>query len=345
MQRALLILLALILPSYALAIGEQYGRLTGIIYTEEGEEAPGVAVTITSKALTAPRKTISKEDGSFTFDILPPGTYYLTAEKEGKEKYQLEGIEIHVGKTASIYVVIEPAFIPHEGISKEERDEIVYYSGMTPNQRTVWATPGSINEHQDAVPKPPIKTVDDILAIEFTQKTKTGEARRLPKLAKEAGPGLETLTRMRQEVSARQETLLAVAFLPGGFHPYWTFAFIQFNDEVYIIETGITWSYVFSKKVSRVSLEQFEEFVAQTTTIMDCHMTTEDSLDDISLVAWNESGVPMLCDDEQDIRAQLERFARVLETLTADATTTHNRDLLYQLWHRLTRKSQTRRTK
>jgi hypothetical protein len=90
-----LFLLAMFIPSFAFGIGEQYGRITGIVYDPQGAELPGVKVVIESKALIGgPRTLMTKADGSFTFNTLGPGDYNLTATSKGTKTYKQTGIKV-----------------------------------------------------------------------------------------------------------------------------------------------------------------------------------------------------------------------------------------------------------
>jgi hypothetical protein len=110
MKRYLWLLLALLLPiEAASAIGEQYGRMTGVVYSPDGAEQPGVKLTLTSPALMGPRTIFSSEDGSFTFNSLPPGKYDLLAENQGMRTITQTGISVYVGKTVSMYLAMEVA--------------------------------------------------------------------------------------------------------------------------------------------------------------------------------------------------------------------------------------------
>ena len=323
--RWLCIVLGLLVGLPLFAIGEQYGRLVGIVYDQDGKECTGVTIKVTSPNLPGgSRETISTEDGAFTLNNLPPGKYKLTATKPGNGIVE-KSIAIQVGKTASLYVSMELAFVPHEKFSKEAREEINYCSNLKPQTPVFWQEPGSIINHQGAVTKPPLKTVDDILAVELMQKTRASSTRRLKKLAgenSEVYPSDQTLQRMRLEAASRQETLLAVAFIQWGFHPYLIVSFIAFNDEIYAIETDITWNNVLYKSVTRLSPEQFEAFMEDTTEILDCAMTCEDPWfsSRASLVSWNAAGVPMQCGSGQ-LYSRANRFSDLLDKVTEKAIT------------------------
>jgi hypothetical protein len=102
-----LVSLSLLFPVFGFAIGEQYGRITGIVYAPDGAEMPGVKIVIESKALTGgPRTLLTKADGSFTFNTLAAGFYTLTAISDGFKLYKQTSIQVSVGKTSSIYIVM-----------------------------------------------------------------------------------------------------------------------------------------------------------------------------------------------------------------------------------------------
>src|SRR5688572_25090283 len=103
-----LVVLAMLLPALALAIGEQYGRITGIVYSPDGATLPGVKLTLSSKSLIGgARNLISAEDGSFTFNTLAPGSYELKAVGPKLKTYTKSGIPVSAGKTASLFIAME----------------------------------------------------------------------------------------------------------------------------------------------------------------------------------------------------------------------------------------------
>ena len=107
------LLLALLLPlNAAFAIGEQYGRITGVVYAPDGAEIAGAKLTLTSpNLLGGARNLISAEDGSFTFNNLPPGKYELIITNQLLQTYKKTGIVVRVGKTSStsIYFALDSA--------------------------------------------------------------------------------------------------------------------------------------------------------------------------------------------------------------------------------------------
>src|SRR5207302_6312637 len=51
------------------------GALTGSVTDASGAVIPGVTVTLTSTDTNQTRSTITGEEGSYRFALLPPGTY------------------------------------------------------------------------------------------------------------------------------------------------------------------------------------------------------------------------------------------------------------------------------
>ncbi len=77
--------ISVLLPNPAYAIGEQNGRVEGIITdAQSGVAVPGATVKITSKSLIGGPKTVNTDDnGRYEFVELPPGSYDLEVSYEG----------------------------------------------------------------------------------------------------------------------------------------------------------------------------------------------------------------------------------------------------------------------
>ena len=127
-----LVVLALLLPAAAFAIGEQYGRITGIVYSPDGAELGGVKLNLTSpNLLGGARDLVSAEDGSFTFNNLPPGKYQLKVSNIGLKTYTKTGIVVQVGKTASLYIAMEFSTSTEDKTTVVGKQEVIDTSNMT----------------------------------------------------------------------------------------------------------------------------------------------------------------------------------------------------------------------
>ena len=106
MKRVLIGLLFLLSAATAAA---QQGttELRGRIEDPQGAVLPGVTVVVRNQATGMFRETVSGADGTFIASALVPGTYEVTAELQGFKKFNRKGLDLEVGKTASIEVKLE----------------------------------------------------------------------------------------------------------------------------------------------------------------------------------------------------------------------------------------------
>ena len=68
------------------------GKITGVVTDPTGAVIPGAKVTASGQSLMSPRATISQSDGSYLFDLLPSGSYDLTAAATGFKTFSQKGI-------------------------------------------------------------------------------------------------------------------------------------------------------------------------------------------------------------------------------------------------------------
>src|SRR5579875_1242391 len=64
-------------------LAQTAGTILGVVSDQSGAVIPGVTLTLKNDATGATRTTQSSASGSYTFALVPPGTYTLTAEKTG----------------------------------------------------------------------------------------------------------------------------------------------------------------------------------------------------------------------------------------------------------------------
>ena len=70
------------------------GGLRGSVKDAGGAVIPGVAVTLTNEATNLSRSIVGNESGEYDFAALEPGSYKLTAAKEGFKTTELAGIRV-----------------------------------------------------------------------------------------------------------------------------------------------------------------------------------------------------------------------------------------------------------
>jgi hypothetical protein len=94
-------LLLVFLPGVAFA-SVTTGTIKGTTVDGDGLPIPGVKITIRSDNLMGPRTANTDGEGRFLFVELPPGTYELTAEKEGFGTVKSPSIPVNVGRTVNL---------------------------------------------------------------------------------------------------------------------------------------------------------------------------------------------------------------------------------------------------
>jgi hypothetical protein len=75
------------------------GTITGIVTDPSGAAVPGVTVSVTDQSMGVATNVTTTSAGVYTAPLLLPGTYTLTAEKQGFKKYERTGIVVGVGDT------------------------------------------------------------------------------------------------------------------------------------------------------------------------------------------------------------------------------------------------------
>jgi hypothetical protein len=113
MRKVLVVLLALaMLPvlSFAQVKG---GDIYGSVVLADGSKVPGVLITLTGEKI-GKLTTISSEKGNFRFLALPPGGYELRCELEGFKTVIRKDIEIALGKSVTLNILMETTTLKEE---------------------------------------------------------------------------------------------------------------------------------------------------------------------------------------------------------------------------------------
>ena len=100
--RSLLVVLVMLIPALALGQIAITGKITGVVTDASGAAVPNATVTVKSSALMAARTTSSGADGSYLFDLLPPGTYEVTVTGSGFKGFSETGVVLTAGFTATV---------------------------------------------------------------------------------------------------------------------------------------------------------------------------------------------------------------------------------------------------
>jgi hypothetical protein len=89
----------------------QNAVITGKVADTSGGALPGVDVTLTSTALLGARNAVSDEQGSYRFELLPPGDYTLRFQLQGFGIIVREGVQLTPGFTANLNVAMSVASV------------------------------------------------------------------------------------------------------------------------------------------------------------------------------------------------------------------------------------------
>jgi len=94
-----------LLPS---ALGQSAtATLSGTVEDQNGAVVPGASITVLNTATSLRRQATTSTEGSFTIPLLPPGTYALTAEREGFAPVKVPNVVLNVGDQKSLQVQLK----------------------------------------------------------------------------------------------------------------------------------------------------------------------------------------------------------------------------------------------
>lgn len=81
--------------------------VTGVVTDSSGAVIPGAAISIVQVDTKAISRTLSGPSGLYTLPLLPPGTYTLSVEANGFERYERTGVELVSNQHAVIDVALQ----------------------------------------------------------------------------------------------------------------------------------------------------------------------------------------------------------------------------------------------
>jgi hypothetical protein len=108
---ALGLLCALVVPAFAQV---DQGRIAGTIRDESGAVIPGATVTAKNDRTGEERSALSGDRGEYLIVALRPSTYTVTAELTGFSKTESTGVQLAVGQTLTIDLLLKPAGVAQE---------------------------------------------------------------------------------------------------------------------------------------------------------------------------------------------------------------------------------------
>ncbi len=141
-----LVLLALLL-SFDRPVSAQgtTSRVTGTVTDSSGASVSGATVTLTSEGTNASITTQTSDGGSYVFDLIQPGRYTVTVEKQGFKKFISSNNVVLVNQPATVNAAMEigdvSASVSVEGSAEQVQTSSSGNLGGTVEQRTIESLP------------------------------------------------------------------------------------------------------------------------------------------------------------------------------------------------------------
>src|SRR6187402_73167 len=85
------------------------GTISGRVLDAQGSAVPGVTVTARSADTGFVRSEVSDTEGLYRLQALPVGTYDVTAELSGFNKFERKALVVNVGQTIALDVAMAVA--------------------------------------------------------------------------------------------------------------------------------------------------------------------------------------------------------------------------------------------
>lgn len=120
-------------------------RITGAVTDSSGANVAGAAVTITNEASGASLTTQTDDNGVYTFDLVLPGTYTVSVEKQGFKRLVSSKNQVLVSQPATLNAVLEvgdvTATVAVEATVEQVQTATSGNVGSVIEQRTLEALP------------------------------------------------------------------------------------------------------------------------------------------------------------------------------------------------------------
>ena len=109
------------------------GGVSGKVLDPSGSVVVGVKLTVTSQDTGLKRETTSATDGGYVFPLLPPGTYALSTEAPGFQRYEQRGITVTVNLMSTVLITLQLG-APSESVTVQANGEVVDTTSGTLHQ-------------------------------------------------------------------------------------------------------------------------------------------------------------------------------------------------------------------
>ncbi|MDQ3633682.1 MAG: TonB-dependent receptor [Acidobacteriota bacterium] len=120
-------------------------RFTGTVTDSTGAAIPEAKIVLTNEGTNVSLTTVTGGGGSYTFDLILPGTYTIAVERQGFKKFVSTGNVVNINQPATVNVVLETGGIEETVTVKSAVEEVQTSTsgnvGSTIEQRTVESLP------------------------------------------------------------------------------------------------------------------------------------------------------------------------------------------------------------
>src|SRR3954452_10090359 len=82
-------------------------HIKGTVTDSQGNVVPGATVTVKDPTKNFSRSQTTNDSGSFSFNLIPPGTYQVSVEAKGFKKSLLTGVNALLDKPTDLQVALE----------------------------------------------------------------------------------------------------------------------------------------------------------------------------------------------------------------------------------------------
>lgn len=120
-------------------------RVTGTVTDASGAAVLGASVTLTNEGTQTSQNAVTSESGAYTFDLIQPGNYTVSVERQGFKKFVATGNVVNVNQPATVNVALEigdvSATVTVEGAAEQVQTSSSGNVGSTIEQRTLESLP------------------------------------------------------------------------------------------------------------------------------------------------------------------------------------------------------------
>lgn len=120
-------------------------RFTGTVQDGSGAAVAGATVTLTNEATGISLTTETSDSGTYTFDLIQPGTYQISVERQGFKKFVSNKNVVNINQPATANIALEvgdvTATVTVQSAVEEVQTSTSGNIGSTIEQRTVESLP------------------------------------------------------------------------------------------------------------------------------------------------------------------------------------------------------------